>query len=107
LGICGGYQMLGRTVSDPFGSEEGGSQAGLDFLPVETELDIHKVTVQSNGRSFLGANVAGYEIHMGRTERREPLDVFVRKDDGLEDGAVLGRVAGTYFHGLFDNAEFT
>src|SRR5262245_12013470 len=60
LGICGGYQMLGQKVSDPNGAEEGGVQAGLDFLPVETELDINKVTVQSRGRTLLGPAVAGY-----------------------------------------------
>jgi adenosylcobyric acid synthase len=107
VGVCGGYQMLGRSVSDPFGAEEGGTQRGLDFLPVETELDVHKVTIQSEGRSFLGANVSGYEIHMGRTEYVKPLQAFITKADGSKDGAVLGRIAGTYFHGLFDNHQFT
>ncbi len=107
LGVCGGYQMLGRIVSDPFGAEEGGRQAGLDFLPVETELELHKVTVQSKGRSFLGPDVSGYEIHMGRTTHLESMDPFVTKEDGSSDGAVSGHVAGTYFHGLFENAEFT
>jgi adenosylcobyric acid synthase len=107
LGICGGYQMLGRIVSDPFGAEEGGTQAGLDFLPVETELELNKVTVQSKGRSFLGPDVSGYEIHMGRTSHLKSTVPFLTKEDGSDDGAVSGHVAGTYFHGLFENAEFT
>jgi adenosylcobyric acid synthase len=107
LGICGGYQMLGKTISDPFGVEEGGAEAGLDLLPVETELDINKVTVQSKGRSVLGPVVVGYEIHMGRTNYVQAVDPFLLKDDGERDGAVAGRVAGTYFHGLFENSAFT
>jgi adenosylcobyric acid synthase len=107
LGICGGYQMLGRMVSDPHGTEEGGVEAGLDLLAVETELETSKVTVQSKGRSFLGPDVAGYEIHMGRTRHLKDMDAFIIKEDATRDGAVAGRVAGTYFHGLFDNATFT
>jgi len=107
VGVCGGYQMLGRTVSDPLDAEEGEMQKGLDLLPVETELDVHKVTVQSKGRSFLGPEIDGYEMHLGRTTCLRPVDCFVTKADGKSDGAVVGRVGGTYFHGLFDNAEFT
>ena len=107
LGICGGYQMLGRVVADPFGVEEGGSQRGLDFLPVETNLVLDKITVQSKGGSFLGTAVTGYEIHMGRTRYLKPVDPFITRDDGSQDGAVAGHVAGTYFHGLFDNLDFT
>jgi len=107
LGICGGYQMLGRNISDPFGVEEGGCLEGLQLLPAETELGREKLTVQSQGRSFLGTRVSGYEIHMGRTEPLEPVDHFIQKEDGASDGIVCGRIAGTYFHGLFDNPEFT
>jgi adenosylcobyric acid synthase len=106
LGICGGYQMLGRRVSDPHGTEEGGVESGLDLLPVETELETNKVTVQSRGRSFLGPEVAGYEIHMGRTDYLKDLAAFITKEDGTKDGALMGRVGGTYFHGLFDSADF-
>jgi adenosylcobyric acid synthase len=99
--------MLGRKVSDPDGTEEGGTEDGLDFLPVETRLETKKVTVQSKGRSFLGPMVAGYEIHMGRTDQVRSVEAFITRQDGRTDGAVLGHVAGTYFHGLFDNADFT
>ena len=99
--------MLGRKISDPFRVEEGGTQPGLDLLPVETELALNKVTVQSKGRSFLGPTLSGYEIHMGRTDNAGMVDPFVIKEDGHKDGAVSGRVAGTYFHGVFENSEFT
>jgi adenosylcobyric acid synthase len=107
LGICGGYQMLGRTISDPFDIESGGTMDGLDLLPVETEMASDKVTVQSRGRSFLGPDMEGYEIHMGRTTCLASTKPFITKDDGATDGAMIGRIAGTYFHGLFDNPEFT
>lgn len=107
LGICGGYQMLGRSISDPFTVETGGKADGLDFLPIETEMATNKITVQSRGCSFLGVNVKGYEIHMGRSDYLKALDPFIRKDDNTADGAVVGRVAGTYFHGLFENEDFS
>lgn len=107
LGVCGGYQMLGRKISDPFGVESGGAADGLGLLPAETEMAREKLTVRSAGRSFLGPAISGYEIHMGRTTCAESVRPFVTKEDGSPDGIVAGRVAGTYFHGLFDNREFT
>jgi adenosylcobyric acid synthase len=107
LGICGGYQMLGQSIRDPHGVEAGGAVEGLDLLPVETELEQSKITVQSEGRSFIGPAVRGYEIHVGRTKHVKPVTAFLTKSDGTADGAVAGRVAGTYFHGVFENADFT
>ena len=107
LGICGGYQMLGRRISDPFGVESGGEMDGLNLLPVETEMAKDKITVQSRGRSFLGPIVEGYEIHMGRTLSLEKVEPLISREDGSADGALSGRIAGTYFHGLFDNQLFT
>jgi adenosylcobyric acid synthase len=106
LGICGGYQMLGRRISDPFGVEGSGAMDGLDLLPVETEMAKTKVTVQSRGRSFVGPIVEGYEIHMGLTSYQGQIKPFITKEDGVSDGALNGRIAGTYFHGLFDTPEF-
>lgn len=105
LGICGGYQMMGRTVSDPLGVEGKPSTApGLGLLPVDTELTGTKLTRPVMFR--FGAEPVicrGYEIHMGRTARcgGEPLCVL---DDGTPDGCrVSARVAGTYIHGVLDN----
>jgi adenosylcobyric acid synthase len=106
LGICGGYQMLGRRISDPFGVEGGGEMDGLNLLPVETEMAKDKTTVQSRGRSFLGPIVEGYEIHMGVTKCRIGVEPFITKENEVCDGALAGRIAGTYFHGLFDSPEF-
>lgn len=106
VGICGGYQMLGRRVTDPFGVEEGGSVAGLGLLPVETSLSREKTTVRSRGQSFLGLPVSGYEIHMGQSISTEPVRPFIVKDDGSPDGVLANRIGATYFHGLFDNEQF-
>lgn len=76
LGICGGYQMLGRRISDPDGVEGGGSQEGLDLLPVSTEFDADKRLCRSSGAvagllgefaELSGIAVTGYQIHMGRS----------------------------------------
>jgi adenosylcobyric acid synthase len=106
LGICGGYQMLGQRVSDPFGVEEGGSVDGLGLLPVETSLGREKTTVRSQGRSCFGPHVTGYEIHMGQTVSPEAVTPLITKDDGSADGVLANRIAATYFHGLFDNDKF-
>jgi adenosylcobyric acid synthase len=99
--------MLGRTIADPFNVEEGGTVEGLDLLPAETRLCPEKITVRSQGRSFLGVSVTGYEIHVGETEPCESVAPFIERQDGTADGVVSGCVAGTYFHGIFDNPEFT
>jgi adenosylcobyric acid synthase len=108
LGLCGGYQMLGRRISDPDGVEGGGTADGLGLLDVETVMGGDKVTVPVTGRHVAtGEPVAGYEIHLGRTEGpdcvRPVLDL-----DGRLDGARSpdGRVAGTYVHGLFAADRF-
>ena len=108
LGLCGGYQMLGRTLRDEAGV--GGTaavEAGLGLLPVDTTFGVEKRTVDVEGRTeggWLlppGLPVRGYEIHQGRTE---PGDTpLVRLGDG-PDGAVRGLVAGAYTHGFFDAA---
>ncbi|HTK35943.1 MAG TPA: cobyric acid synthase [Caulobacteraceae bacterium] len=107
LGICGGFQMLGRRVADPDGVEgPPGEAAGLDLLKVETVLGAEKVLRPVAGRLAAGgARFEGYEIHAGRTEGpglRRPLLAF---DNGATDGAISadGRVSGCYVHGLFDS----
>lgn len=100
LGICGGYQMLGRRIADPLGIEGApGEAAGLGLLDVTTVLGESKMLRQVRGEA-LGAGFAGYEMHMGRTSGgARP---FARFDDGQQDGAVSadGLVMGTYCHGL-------
>jgi adenosylcobyric acid synthase len=105
LGLCGGYQMLGRTVADPEGVEgPPETVAGLGLLNVETILGGRKTLTRATGRLFGDdAPFEGYEIHVGRTAGVErPLLVFA---DGREDGEVSadGAVRGCYVHGLFSN----
>ncbi len=129
VGICGGYQMLGREVSDPYGVEAGGRTPGMGFLDVATELLPEKRTTQVEARPLLGNvapdnTVSGYEIHMGRTRRGSvPPGFWIlhRSGEGLSqgerhagaedeaaDGACRedGLVWGTYIHGVFDRPGF-
>ena len=110
IGLCGGYQMLGRHISDPHGIEEaaGTSVDGLGLLDVETVLEARKeVGERAATWNATGEAVRGYEIHMGRTggpdTERAPFAV-----DGQAEGAMSpdGRVTGTYLHGLFDTPTF-
>jgi adenosylcobyric acid synthase len=120
IGICGGYQMLGKEIADPKGLERGGTSIGLGFLDVMTELDAPKICRQVQARSLLRgvqqqAPVRGYEIHMGRTSRGAVQPCFhiaaseVLEGNGMsEEGAASenGLVWGTSIHGLFDQAGF-
>jgi adenosylcobyric acid synthase len=122
IGICGGYQMLGRLISDPFKVETNRkSIVGLGLLNVETTIEKEKVTSQVEASVFRKdllqwktGKIFGYEIHMGRTDRRNnisPIFTIVKKENRdvqIEDGAISkdGKVWGTYIHGIFDNDEF-
>jgi adenosylcobyric acid synthase len=105
LGLCGGYQMLGRSIADPNGIEgPPGSAEGLGLIEVTTELAGDKSLVAVNGRTVADdVAVAGYEMHIGRTIGAGTQRPLLRLDDGRLDGAVSadGRVAGTYLHGFF------
>jgi len=106
LGLCGGYQMLGRTVHDPDGIEgPPGTAAGLGLLDVETTLSGEKRLEPVAGATSDGAPFTGYEMHMGVTEGADCARPFARLADGSAEGAVSadGRVIGTYIHGLFAN----
>jgi len=103
LGICGGYQMLGRTVADPAGIEGmAGTIAGLGLLEVDTVLSNEKRLTPVRGESA-GVPFFGYEMHIGATSGPGCIRPFAWLADGTTDGAVSadGRVAGTYVHGLF------
>jgi len=105
LGICGGYQMLGRVIRDPDGVEgPAGEAAGLGLLDVETVLSGDKVLRPARGRLAGGGAFEGYEIHVGRTAGADTARPFLVRDDGSGEGAVSadGRIAGAYVHGLFN-----
>lgn len=108
LGVCGGYQMLGRSVSDPDGVEgPPGSAAGLGLLDVQTVLAGDKTVRPVTGRLAGGAAFEGYEIHVGRTSGAGTARPLLTIDGHGPDGAVCadGRIAGAYVHGLFDKAS--
>ncbi|HYD06245.1 MAG TPA: cobyric acid synthase [Reyranella sp.] len=97
LGICGGYQMLGRSVADPQGIEGPPSTVdGLGLLPVDTVLEGDKVLVEVAGQAD-GVPFKGYEMHVGRTTGAA---TPMLKLDGHDAGAASGRIAGCYIHGL-------
>ncbi len=104
LGLCGGYQMLGRMIADPDGIEgTPGEAQGLGLLDVVTTLSNEKRLAPVHGTTNDGAPFAGYEMHMGVTEGPARARPFGRLADGAAEGAVSpdGRVLGTYIHGLF------
>ncbi|MHA6346246.1 cobyric acid synthase [Roseivivax sp. CAU 1761] len=109
LGLCGGYQMLGRRIADPLGLEGSpGETAGLALLDVTTVMEGDKRTVEvaavhaASGRPF-----AGYEIHIGATTGPDRARPFAEVD-GEPEGAVSadGRIAGSYLHGMFRDDGF-
>ena len=103
FGICGGYQMLGKSIADPDHAEEGGEMRGMELLPIDTVLLPQKTRRQVEGRlnevegifaGLSGQDYTGYEIHMGDTvsDQGEKLPQLVRH----------GNVDGTYIHSIFD-----
>jgi len=109
LGICGGYQMLGRTITDPDGIEgKSGTSEGLGLLDVETVLTpVKQLRVEQATHLASGEAIAGYHMHMGETTGRDRDRAFARVD-GAGEGAISadGRVMGTYLHGLFAGDGF-
>jgi len=124
IGICGGYQMLGKSIADPYKIESReGRIPGLGLIDNETIFERKKTTTQikaqliaHNGllKGMKGIEVTGYEIHMGQTNRRDCRPAFKvlntpNGDKNYFDGAINnnGTIFGTYIHGLFHNIEFT
>ncbi len=104
LGLCGGYQMLGRVIADPEGIEgPPGAVPGLGLLDVETVMTPEKRVTLTRARHVASGEAAeGYEIHIGRTEgpdRARPLFTVAGQPEGAMRGD--GRVMGSYLHGLF------
>lgn len=124
MGICGGYQMLGREICDPDGVERGGRIQGMDLLPITTVFEQEKTRTRVSGRfgkvegilkTLSGARLEGYEIHMGETKvldegwnnGQELLNISEETAESQEktDGVQKGNVYGCYIHGIFDCAE--
>ncbi len=119
VGICGGYQILGRSIRDPEGLESLQPEvAGLGLLPVDTLFEPLKATHQAQARilqgpgwfkNLTGHTITGYEIHLGRTATAQPwLEITQRGDSpvAVADGASNpdGTIWGCYMHGLFANS---
>jgi len=111
LGICGGYQMLGKEITDPEGTEGGGREKGLCLLPASTVFRPEKRRTRVRGAIIPNtasavftkeADVEGYEIHMGETRLFPGGKPFVKLEGGGTDGCCCANVSGTYLHGFFD-----
>ena len=122
LGICGGYQMLGRNIHDPTGIEGTiGSSQGLGYLPIHTTMQLEKQLTHSQGKIVLKththnndseATVRGYQIHVGNTVRDDNSQAFALLTEGSPDSPQLegcvshdNKVAGSYLHGMFDSPD--
>lgn len=119
FGICGGYQMLGEEIEDPYGVEKEGKLRGLGLLPTKTVFQHEKTRTRVKGvfknipgmlSELEGTEIEGYEIHMGKTtylgESESILELDnVLQDKKTDDGAVKGSVYGSYVHGIFDKAD--
>jgi adenosylcobyric acid synthase len=115
VGICGGYQILGRSIRDTARVESRRVQEkGLGLLDVETAFQARKTVRQVSAHHLQsGMEITGYEVHMGQTARGKGVQPFLEIHAGPEssaypDGATAeeGRICGTYVHGLFDRPEF-
>ena len=110
LGVCGGYQMLGRTIEDPDGVESGAPTVpGLGWLPLVTRFEVEKTTRLRHGSGPGGVPVRGYEIRHGRTTARGGWEQWLELNDaagGMHDTESAcdpeGLVFGTSLHGLFE-----
>lgn len=114
FGICGGYQMLGETIADPDGVEEGGSIRGMELLSVTTILQKEKRRCQTEGKlgqitgpleGMSGKPFRGYEIHMGKTLSQEETGEDLPENQPVIRTGANSNVYGSYVHGLFDQAQ--
>nr|WP_330373834.1 cobyric acid synthase [Robinsoniella peoriensis] len=120
FGVCGGYQMLGETLSDPSGVEAGGEIKGMGLLPMDTVFEKEKTRTRVSGTfgeidgalsSLSGVRLEGYEIHMGSSTLKEGCVPLTSISDGVThskekpDGAYRDHVYGSYVHGIFDKEE--
>ena len=119
FGICGGYQMLGRTISDPDTVEEGGEISGMGLLPMDTVFAGAKTRTRVTGTfgtiegilsGLSNVTFSGYEIHMGQTTKLDTVSDLTCVTDEVSgtskiDGAYFDNVYGSYVHGIFDQEE--
>lgn len=107
FGICGGYQMLGESLSDPYGVEGGGKTRGLSLLPITTIFEKEKIRTQVSGiisdiegdlAPINGLRYSGYEIHMGKSAN-------TRSDTRCTPIIQNNTIYGTYIHGIFDDGN--
>ena len=117
VGICGGMQMLGHSISDPTAMESTGITAGLALLPLRTTMRSHKTSVLASGTTSIATlfghplcptPVHGYEIHIGETTYLSQGTQFATLTSGKHDGCTDAstRIFGTYLHGIFDDDSF-
>ena len=115
IGICGGYQMLCRSIADPAGVESGGSIRGMGLLAADTVFQGEKARTRVTGRmehaagifrALNGTAFSGYEIHMGRTSGQTNLAVLESQGQEKLDGMASGNIWGSYCHGIFDEGGF-
>ncbi len=110
LGICGGYQMLGKHVSDSEGIEGLPSQQpGLGFVDLETHMTSKKTLTPVTATEIMtGVCVQGYEMHIGRTHGKDQSSPWFRLPNQISEGVSIenGQISGTYLHGLFQNDAF-
>lgn len=111
FGLCGGYQMLGMSISDPEGTEGGGEMGGMGLLPITTVFADEKLRTRVAGRVLAikgtlaplsGVSVEGYEIHMGRTTLASDAIPMIQFENGRTDGCQQENIYGSYLHGFFD-----
>jgi adenosylcobyric acid synthase len=116
FGICGGFQMLGDSITDSVGAEEGGTIRGMGLLPMDTVFQEEKIRTRVTGcfgqmdgvlKELSGEEIEGYEIHMGISSYHRELAsmAFLTNQINGEakfDGAYCNNIYGTYIHGIFD-----
>ena len=108
VGICGGYQMLGRRIEDPHRIESNGQPVdALGLLTLSTVMAPEKTLQRVSGRHVAsGSLLTGYEIHHGQTACDASLESVVAREDGEVIGVGCGPVWGSYLHGIFDADPF-
>ncbi|MBK5253589.1 MAG: cobyric acid synthase [Peptostreptococcaceae bacterium] len=114
IGICGGYQMMGKTISDPEGLEHGGELRGMGLLNTSTVFEKQKTRTRVNGtvnkisgyfEKLSGAKFIGYEIHNGESDNEGT--ELLELDNKVKDGSYNGKSLGCYIHGIFDEGDFS